>query len=219
MNKKIYACYSPSHKPLLDEHFLPTIPSGFDVILRRFDQVCPTGNFMSEKWGEAVEHKIRFILEAIDSEKEPFLYSDVDVRFYDFHPQDLEDAMAPRAGTVPDLRCQQDQNYFCLGFMFVRPCSSVKKLFEITLQSTRNYNDDETAFNQFALPELKKMNEYPLDISLLPRERYWNIDDQWNGIAPWEGVIPPRIAIHHGNYTVGIPNKMSLLNHIKSRKI
>ena len=94
MNAKIYACYSESHRPLLEHHFLPSIPAGFDVVLRRADQVCASGEYMSDKWGDAVRSKIELILEAIEREATPFVFSDVDIRFYDFQPKDLVNDMA-----------------------------------------------------------------------------------------------------------------------------
>lgn len=205
MPEKIYACYSPSHQPLLVEHFLPTIPCGFDVVLRRHDQVCPSGNYRSENWRKAVSSKCVFIIDAIELETRPFIYSDIDVRFYDLRPEELIRHMPG------DIACQQDAGAYCTGFMFIKPCAATKKLFRHTLDalSTDRYHGDQDAFNQFALPPLLKSGE--LAISFLP-DRYWNIGPNWHGEGP-----PGNLAIHHANWVVGIPEKMSLLNLIRSR--
>ena len=122
MNKRIYACYSPSHIPLLEKHFLPSIPDGFDVVLRKHPQVCETGAYASSNWSAATKNKIPLILEAIERETEPFVFSDVDIRFYNFTPTDLENEM--KSGPwwqKPHLKCQTDATSYCTGFMLINP--------------------------------------------------------------------------------------------------
>lgn len=213
MNKKIYACYSPSHTRLLEEHFLPSIPTGFDVVLRRFDQVCQSGEYKSSNWGLATEHKIFLILEAIERETEPFVFSDVDVRFYDFAPEHLDHDMQASSEAPPDLRCQDDRGSYCSGFMFIRPSVLTHRLFRLVLDATQRFNNDQDALNSFALPKIA--GEGQLRVSLLPRERYWNIGPAWDAPA-WDGVSAiPNIAMHHGNWVVGLDNKLQLMNAVR----
>ena len=143
MNKRIYACYSPSHVEMLEKHFLPSIPEGFDVVLRKHPQVCETGAYAASNWSAATRNKIPHILEAIEHEKEPFVFSDVDIRFYNFKPSDLENEMKFRDFRLPDIRCQADANSFCTGFMFIRPSKEARELFELVLSNCHLYTDDQ----------------------------------------------------------------------------
>jgi hypothetical protein len=211
MNKRIYACYSPSHRPLLERHFLPSIPDGFDVVLRKFDQICASGEYRSTGWKDAVKVKILFILEAIERESEPFVFSDVDVRFYDFRPEHLVHAMLDESGKTLDLRCQNDNQddvnkTFCAGFMFIRPNPTTSRLFQLTLDAIPEHNSDQEALNKSALPAL-----HSIAASVLPLDKYWNIGPCWNGAKP-----PIDIIIHHANWIVGVNNKMKQLEDVAS---
>jgi hypothetical protein len=212
MNKKIYACYSESHRPLLEQHFLPSIPDGFDVVLRRLNQACRSGEYMSADWGKAVQNKIQMILEAIEHEKEPFVFSDVDIRFYDFRPEHLVDDMAGGPAGAWDVRCQNDHPSYCAGFMFIRPGQPAADLFKRTLDYTLQCNDDQTALNVYAIPQLRASGSN-IQVSLLPHDRYWNIGPSWSGEVPTS-----NIAIHHGNWVVGIANKLKLLGDVLAIK-
>src|SRR5271157_3683203 len=206
MNKRIYACYSPSHKPLLDRHFLPSIPEGFDVVLRRVDQLCPTGVYMSDGWGATMRNKIQLILEGIDRETEPFVFSDVDVRFYNFKPSDLDENMKPNDGATPDLKCQWDAGQYSVGFMFIRPCEATKRIFTMVAEQSMKFNSDQQAFNGFALPHMKEK----INVSFLSQDRYWNISSSIS-------CPPANLAVHHGNFVVGIDLKMQLMDSIQAK--
>jgi hypothetical protein len=212
MSVKIYACYSATHRPLLEQHFLPSIPPGFDVVLRRTAQVCASGEYMSENWGNAVMSKNLLILEAIEQEPSPFVWSDVDVRFYDFRPEDLAEAMVGGPKGLWDVRCQQDHTVFCTGFMFIRPNQATAELFKRALDSIPLCNDDQRAFNEFALPQMMASGSQ-IAVSKLPHERYWNTDPAGDGQVPHG-----EIAIHHGNWVVGIDRKMALLDSVLAIK-
>ena len=83
---KIYACYSPSHERLVAQHFTHSLPKAGitdrDLELKEFPQDCPTGEFDSAGFQATCLKKVEFILEALAKETEPFIFSDVDVRFY-----------------------------------------------------------------------------------------------------------------------------------------
>jgi hypothetical protein len=206
MSRKIYACYSPSHARLLEQHFLPSIPTGFDVVLRKLEQVCETGEYRTPHWGRAMEQKVVFILGAIDRETKPFIFSDVDVRFYDFTPEHFDSDMQQA-----DLRCQDDGNEFCAGFMFIRPSVLVHKLFRTVLETTPEFGDDQAALNIcLTQPEFA-----PLRKSLLPKARYWNIGPACDAPA-WDGGSIPNIAVHHGNWTIGLDKKLQLMDKVQA---
>ena len=220
MTKRIYACYSPSHAPLVEKHFLPSIPEGFDVVLRKNPQVCETGEFGSVGFSSATRNKISLILEAIERETEPFVVSDVDIRFYNFTPSDLENEMESLArrknettpqdsrSHKPDLICQDDHVSLCTGFMFIRPNSATHNVFKLALDNCLWFSDDQAVLNNFVLPRLAGQ----VVVSILPNNRYWNIGP--NCPNQDDATPPPNLAIHHANWVIGIQNKMRLLDSV-----
>jgi len=195
------------------EHFLPSVSTDFDVVLRRHDQVCPTGTYCSEGWRSATLNKIPLILEAIESEREPFVFSDVDVRFYDFKADDLDREMQSIGGFFPDLRCQSDAGTACSGFMMIRPGPASRELFQLVGQFMRasdvHSDDDQVALNKYALPAMGDR----IKASQLSTTRYWNIGPDWDGGDP-----PPTMLVHHANWVVGVERKMTLLDVVRSKK-
>jgi hypothetical protein len=202
---------------MLEKHFLPSIPEGFDVVLRRRPQVCATGGYKTSNWSAAVMNKIPLILEAIERETEPFVFSDVDIRFYAFTPADLENEMALREGRLPDIRCQDDTSSYSTGFMFIRPSAKTREVFECVLANCHAPNDDQDAFNYFAIPEMRQRNKN-VEVSALPRERYWNLGYTpiWGSSDLSKAPLPANIAIHHANW-VGIESKCKFLDSVYSR--
>ena len=196
------------------------------MVLRRFEQVCPSGAYKQYNWSKAVRHKVLFILDALSVEREPFVFRDVDIRFYSFSPDDLELEMATRDGVTPDFRCQSDAGGYCAGFMFIRPSPATVKLFQMVLDNISLFRDDQDALNQVALPGMMSdrhrlsglSDSSEFQASLLPRNKYWNLETMWDESPSLSGVdIPSGIAIHHGNFTIGIENKLNLLNAVRCR--
>ena len=54
------------------------LAGGFDVVLRKNPQSCPSGIFRSLNWSAAMQDKIRLVLDALTTEKTPFIVSDVE---------------------------------------------------------------------------------------------------------------------------------------------
>lgn len=204
---KIYACYSQSHRPLLERHFLPSIPVSCDVVLRRLEQCCPSAVYKEAGWMSAMEQKAFFIKDAMFDGHDPIIYSDVDVRFYgDFIP-DLVGWLGDA-----DLACQDDGAELCAGFFVVRPGRYTYRLFQRTHELTPQYGCDQRALNA-AIVEIGSR----IQVAKLPA-RYWThgrTDGVWDGAA--EVAPPADILIHHANYCVGVGRKMALLDAVERK--
>jgi hypothetical protein len=201
MRPKIYSCYSDSHLPLLHQHFLPSIPRWADIVLRKLPQACPSGSYRSDGWGTTMSAKVRMILDAIEAEKQVFIVSDVDIHFYDFQLSDL--------GFESTIACQQDRGTYCCGFMMIKPSLIARRVFETTLEAIPSFNSEQRAFNQVSLPNYLSV---PNLVELLP-EKFWNCTSGLKLDTP----IPTNIALHHGNWVVGVSDKMKLLDEVTRR--
>jgi len=201
---RIYASYTSSHRPLLEQHFLPSIPSGFDVVLRKNPQSCPSGIFRSLNWSAAMQDKIRLVLDALTTEKTPFIVSDVDVRFYSLKPTDVE----PLLENHP-IVYQLDEplvDHPCAGFAIMRPCESNVQLYSMLLQSLPHYDSEQSALCGHVLPAMKKQRGF--EVGYLPPERFWNIRHDAKHLKN------NKLALHHANWVTGIKTKLDLLRHV-----
>lgn len=206
---RIYASYSDSHRLLLERHFLPSIPPGFDVVLRKHKQLCPSGVFNSNGWDAAMEEKVRFRLDAIENETEPFILCDVDIRFYNFG---VGEALAWAASA--DLLCQDDGAELCSGFMILRRSPLVRDLFLRVLSTLRNVGREQPALN------VAIQSMFAFRAGKLPRDRFWTaglVDGVWDGQAP---ITPPApsMVMHHANWAMGVERKLAMLDAVQAMR-
>jgi hypothetical protein len=204
---KIYACYTTSHRPLLEQHFLPSVPEGFDVVLRRNPQSCPSGIFRSPNWAKAMQDKVRLVLDALAAEKKPFIVSDVDVRFYSLKPADVETLLGNYtiAYQLDEPLADHQTPSPCAGFAIMRPCESNVRLYSMLLLAIPLYEfeSEQSALSGCVLPAMKRQKDF--QVGYLPPESFWNIR---HGV---ELLKKNRLALHHANWVTGIEAKLDLL--------
>lgn len=208
---RIYACYSPSHRPLMERHFLPSIPIDCDVVLRRISQACPSGVYHSDGWASAMAEKIYFIKESIFDGHEPLVYSDVDVRFYGSFIADALDCLGDA-----DLAIQDDgEGGLCSGFFVLRPGRHTYRLLQRSLELVPEHGCDQPAMNA-AIKEMQASNR--IEVVTLPG-RYWT---HGRAFGIWDGstvIEPPAdLLVHHANWCVGLDRKMALLDMVAKQK-
>lgn len=220
---KLYACYTPSHKHLVERHFSPSIPSEFKsfkgrFILRELPQVSKTGAFASKGFQSTCADKVRFILEALKKEREPFVFSDVDVRFYGPVAKDL----LRQLGKL-DMVFQYDgAGETCSGFFVVRPCARTRAFFADVLaimEKTGKLDQDalRERIHQAANRAEPKRWGYL-------SENYWTVGRDWPATKDWKPgdaipTPPDGLLVHHANWTKGVDNKLALLEQVQAAKI
>lgn len=207
---RLYTFYTPSHKILLENYFLPSIKDNYEVIVAKIeDQVCPSARFYSKNWSLAVANKADLIIKAIEENwGNYFIYSDVDIQFFKpteeyilSHIKDLDLLAQAATHLVSEKRV-------CTGFMVIKANNKSLEIWrdiKNSLTKTNKYGDQHY-FNQF----LKK---YKINYELLPIEFYlpaniWKVGDYLK--------IPSNIILHHANWTVGIDNKIKQLDYVQS---
>jgi hypothetical protein len=90
-------------------------------------------------------------------------------------------------------------------------CSEkLKKVFEDSISHIDKFEHDQYAFNYFGRKSL--------NWKTLPEEKYYTIAYNTGNVV-WNGEeyndIPKSILMHHANWTVGVKNKIKLLEYIK----
>lgn len=211
---KLYTHYSESHKELYDEYFIKSLRKLYtrdELIIRKAShkQTTQTGSFMEAGWLESMKYKLEVILQAIKENKnEYFIFSDVDVVFYN---KFIDDLLISVKGY--DIACQEDCGTLCAGFFIAKGNEKILKLFTKIYRTFTSLVNDQVALNHY---------KNDVNFKLLDKEKYYTIGNFFNnqnGTHIWDNttdIIPPKnIKIHHANYTEGVGNKIKLINLIK----
>jgi len=209
---KLYACLTPSHTKMFERHFMVSLPKEFrgrNLVVRKLRQKSKTGEFASAGFFDTCFQKVEFVIEACRSEKKPFVYSDVDVRFYTRCGKDLEELLGTH-----DIACQWDgpRGRFCTGFMVMRPSEKLIAFWQEVLELMKKRR----LLDQDATDEvIAKGAEPRMAVTALPA-RYWSFGRNDHHWIPGIPVDPPiDLAMHHANWTKGIPNKLLLLAEVQ----
>jgi len=123
---KLYTCYTPSHRVMYENYFLPSLPNEFDLIVEQFPQDCPTGSFYTAGWGKTMQRKAALLLRICEANMgKVFVFSDVDVQFFGPIKQVLLDELGDF-----DIACQDDfVGQYCAGFFICRANAATLALF------------------------------------------------------------------------------------------
>ncbi len=62
---RLYSICTPSHEILKNEWFLPSIQDDFEIIIKQYDQLCPSGQFNDTGWLDIMLKKVELIICAI----------------------------------------------------------------------------------------------------------------------------------------------------------
>lgn len=206
----IYTFYTDTHSDLLNNWFISSLKEKDKLVIEKFDQDCPSGSFMSDGWTSTMLNKVDYIRDCI-SKNEIFYHLDCDIQFFDYF---YDHYISKLEETGMDILAQHDgNNTLCCGFMLIRPSDKIKKLFDNVYETTKNkvYSNDQVALNY-----LIKNTDIKYDFMKNDVFSIW----MTNGIRVWEphhGVknLPVNIKAHHSNFTIGIENKIKLMELVK----
>jgi len=184
----------------------------YNLIVKKIPQVCQSGDFASNGFDLAMLEKIKFIIENINiNENNLLVFSDCDVQFFN----DLEFIMDDY-----DILFQKDyfENNYCAGFFVSKQNIKVLNFFEKVknslIESLNGKIDD-----QFIINKLLNSNTNLVKSGFLPNDKYWTVANSTNGKV-WNGEkidTPNNLIMHHANFTIGVENKIKLLNLVKEK--
>jgi len=209
----IYTIYSKSHEELFETFQTKLGELGLYTKFHRAPQLC-SGDYGSEGSTDFWKLNIEYFLDICDREKNPFLYVDCDVMFIKDPTKDLEKRIKGR-----DLVAQLDKRIcgypmICTGIMCIRPSDKTKRMFEWMLKHIERFGNDQKAINHYLLYGRIKWTTLP--------KTYYSINYD-NGNKVWDGgelTIKKRdYMAFHLNWTIGIKNKLYLLNQIRRKTI
>ena len=210
---KLYALYTPSHKILVDEFFLPSIKDNFEIVLVATKQTCPSAKFFNHGWRQTTIQKVDLIIRAIkENWGDIFIFSDVDIQF--FRP--IEQKILKQMGDSLNLVIQKNSpnGAFCSGFFACRANEKTLHLFEDVRSVMKKTNlSDQRSLNRCL--RKRGLNQYGIKWEYLPIQFFGG--GVLTGKRWFPGVklrIPGNIVMHHANWTIGIENKIAQLKYV-----
>ena len=216
---KLLTFYTDSHIEIFKNYFLSSyeehLKNDFELIECKYDQICADGSYGSDGFNHTMIGKIEHIVKNINpGESLPLVFSDCDVQFFKNIKEDILSEIENF-----DIKFQDDVVCVCAGFFICKQNEKTLSFFEDVLKSLKdlvnlNY-DDQQIINNFL-----RTNRHPLNHGLLPKEKYFTVASS-NQAKQWNGetfTIPKEIISHHANWTVGVHNKMKLLEYVKSNR-
>lgn len=212
---KIYTFYTESHKPFLENFFIPSLfkyesPS---LVVENLTQKCKSATYMNDGWLETMIHKIQIITKAIeDNYGQVFIYSDCDILFCDVF---IEDCLTKLNNQ--DIVFQKDGEFdACCGFMVIRANKNSYNFFNLVSQNIHKYKDDQTPINEYLKNQSISINYNLLDSSYY--NLYFDLKGKalkWNPFKHQLPNIPSHIKIFHANWIIGFKKKYTTLQLIQ----
>lgn len=213
---KILTFYSDSHVKIYENFFLPSYNQFLinnELISKKINQICTTGDYESNGFDITMIEKLNLIIDNIKVNEDKFLvYTDCDVQFF----SNLEFNMGDN-----DILFQEDGNPYnmCAGFFICKQNVSVLNFFkdvkEILINNLNGKIHDQTIINYLFNSGYDKIKK-----NSLPSNKYWTVGNSikgiWNDKIDFE--IPKELIVHHANFTIGIENKIKLLELVKNKK-
>lgn len=208
----LYTFYTETHNTLYEEYFLKSfyekkLDENFNLKVRKFAQKSNDGSFNSKGFKETMFDKLSLIKDAIQENPEnPFVYSDCDVVFYkNFYDDIFLDSNI-------DALFQNDQNTLCAGFFIAKSTYKFKNFIDVVCHNNYKYPNDQVTMNAF------KDN---INYKLLECDKYFTIGNLL-GLYSGESFslgekVKSEIILHHANFTIGIENKIKLINEVKNQ--
>lgn len=200
---KLYTLFSESHRQLFEEYFKPTLPDEFELVVKTVDQLCKSGDFMSNGWADICYQKVLCFKQACEENLGSlFVWADVDIQFF----KPFKCLMVDELGDY-DIACQNDfRESHCSGLFICRANEDTHKMFS---DMTSDYHrEDQTTLNL----HIHKVRHKFLS------PKFYNYG-QSRGFV-WKGEdfeVDDTIVLHHANWTVGLPSKVKMLDYVRCK--
>jgi hypothetical protein len=218
---RIVSYYTPSHKEMCQRFVMSRAYDFHERRFSAFEQTCPTGEFKSSGWNDCMLDKLRCLL-SLPCDGMPTLYVDADVALM----PGLHDWLSSYVDQLDqaDIAFSDDVVQWCAGIMVFRSVSPVLEFFRTVAHMSGVLNlPDQDVIHHLRAWAQSTGGVLPIRPRLLPREVFCN----WATVnaptvpAPWDGqgfVLPATCLAWHANWTIGIDNKMRMLDRVVMRE-
>lgn len=186
----VFCCFTPAHRVLFDQVFLPSIPNDMEVRSTMLD-LPGRGDFLSAEFLQCIRDKICLVRQSIDLHRgEIIAWSDVDIRFFRSVSSELSTLLQESGHSIMFQREDRVSHEVNTGFFVCRCGDPVLRLFEQVhslLERNPGWNEQRCINSLISTGELTGFGRLPLTY-----------------FARTHGWPPPRDArIYHANYTMG----------------
>lgn len=206
-----YTFYTPSHEEIYNNFFLESFPDKeMNLHVSQFDQSCKTANYRDSGWKETMLHKLDTVIEGLEANLgEYIVHGDCDIQFFS---QNLKPELIKEIGDY-DIAFQDDGTRYCAGFFICKSSKLLIDLFNDIKNNLDKFPDDQEALQYFL-----RYNYNSIKPKKLSKRFYTYASEiNWKAYDKSDDITPSRkdILVHHANYTVGVENKIYILEKVK----
>ena len=214
---RLVTYYTPSHEAMC-RRFVLTRAYGFKAVRSvAYGQTCPTGAFKAAGWNQCMLDKLDTLLR-VPTDGMPTVYVDADVAlmpgFHDWCDQAL--AFMPKDGVA----FSDDVIQWCAGVMLFHATEKVRRWWQLLADLSPIWNlPDQDVIHQLRMQAEQTKGTLPIVPQVIPGDIVCN----WATVSaptvpqPWTGeafTVPPTCLAWHANWTVGIDNKLAMLERV-----
>lgn len=179
---------------------------------------------MAQGFVQAMREKLSIVLRYTKTEQKPFIYSDVDVRF-----NTLLDPVPSLTKIIDDggydMACQNDYGGVCMGFMVIIPTRKNADFLQAVLDHMDSNPSicDQRAFYEMRVSRTYSDTAKPIIKLLDVTDGFGNFCQIQSNVL-WQPEnnaleknrdIVQRQFMWHANHTIGVENKMKMLDRFK----
>ena len=206
---KVFTAFEAAYLPILDTHFLPSLPAGCDPQLHELQS--PAAEFGTPGFRALMIERMVWLGQALGVcvDGEVIGVADADVRWYDpdfcVHGELL--LMGDDIAFADDgaNRCP------CAGFWLAR-ISPALRMFMAAWESSLLKADPGPLQDQAVLRAM--LPSSGLKWHLLDQNVVWTTRFRY---TPGMDIsVPENLSVHHANWTVGIDNKLEILGRVQA---
>ena len=211
---KIFTIHSESHQELFNimKESLEANCKDYELISKVVPQVSKTVDYGKGDSLNFKHLKVLHILELLYTEKEPFIFADVDIYFFRDFAKDLEGRLGDNDFIAQFEKYQFGFNTVCSGFMYMQPNEKMKKAYKWILYNLHRFKGDQVTLNRYLLTHRLKYKSLPKEYYSI---NYDNGNKVWNGEDIKVSVENPFLI--HLHWTLGMDNRIKLLEMVKNK--
>lgn len=214
---RLVTYYTPSHADMCRRFVLSRAWGFKERISTQYDQTCPTGAFKSTGWNRCMLDKLDCLLR-LPHDAVPTVYVDSDVALMPGFHEWCEETLSRMPNDA--VAFADDIVQWCAGVMLFRSTPTVHRFWQLLADLSPIWNlPDQDVLHNLRIQSEQSGSRLPITPQVLHRSVVCN----WATVnhpvvpAPWNGepfVVPQSCLAWHANWTVGIDNKLAMLERV-----